>query len=185
MTRYLLLFDSYGLVFCGAPSLTRGRICLLYVVLALSSPLGLATIYYCLGSETSFFVASYDSQGHDGGIWPRLQTGLTISNPSPSHIATDGQLVSQPWCRAQSGAHDQIFITVWQFRSIVYCCREVLTATLQNSGHGSNRTENAVYCVCSAEKCLMVSYLAMLCPSTLHYTWIFTTLTSTSLYEYK
>jgi hypothetical protein len=23
MTRYLLLFDSYGLVFCGAPSLTR------------------------------------------------------------------------------------------------------------------------------------------------------------------
>jgi hypothetical protein len=24
MTRYLLLFDSYGLVLCGAPSLTRG-----------------------------------------------------------------------------------------------------------------------------------------------------------------
>jgi hypothetical protein len=24
MTRYLLLFDSYGLVFVGAPSLTRG-----------------------------------------------------------------------------------------------------------------------------------------------------------------
>jgi hypothetical protein len=30
MTRYLVLFDSYGLVFfCGAPSLTRGRVCLL------------------------------------------------------------------------------------------------------------------------------------------------------------
>jgi hypothetical protein len=30
MTRYLLLFDSYGLVFfCGAPSLTRGRVYLL------------------------------------------------------------------------------------------------------------------------------------------------------------
>jgi hypothetical protein len=29
MTRHLLLFDSYGLVFCGAPSLTRGRVCLL------------------------------------------------------------------------------------------------------------------------------------------------------------
>jgi hypothetical protein len=29
MTRYLVLFDSYGLVFfCGAPSLTRGRVCL-------------------------------------------------------------------------------------------------------------------------------------------------------------
>jgi hypothetical protein len=30
MTRYLVLFDSYGLIFfCGAPSLTRGRVCLL------------------------------------------------------------------------------------------------------------------------------------------------------------
>jgi hypothetical protein len=30
MTRYLVLFNSYGLVFffCGAPSLTRGRVCL-------------------------------------------------------------------------------------------------------------------------------------------------------------
>jgi hypothetical protein len=37
MTRYLLLFDSYGLVFCGAPSLTRGRVCLLYMLLALAS----------------------------------------------------------------------------------------------------------------------------------------------------
>jgi hypothetical protein len=30
-----------------------------------------------------------------------------------SHIATDGQSVSKSWCRAPSGAHDQIFITVW------------------------------------------------------------------------
>jgi hypothetical protein len=37
MTRYLLLFDSYGLVFCGAPSLTRGRVCLLYMLLTLVS----------------------------------------------------------------------------------------------------------------------------------------------------
>jgi hypothetical protein len=29
MTRYLLPFDSYGLVFCRTPSLTRGRVCLL------------------------------------------------------------------------------------------------------------------------------------------------------------
>jgi hypothetical protein len=34
---YLLLFDSYGLDFCGAPSLTRGRVCLLYMLLALAS----------------------------------------------------------------------------------------------------------------------------------------------------
>jgi hypothetical protein len=29
-------------------------------------PLGLATVFYCLRSETSLFVASYDSQGHGG-----------------------------------------------------------------------------------------------------------------------
>jgi hypothetical protein len=40
MTRYLLPFDSYGLVFCGAPSLTRGRVCLLYMLLALASDTG-------------------------------------------------------------------------------------------------------------------------------------------------
>jgi hypothetical protein len=31
---------------------------------------------------------------------------------SQSHIATDGQSASKSWCRAPSGAYDQIFITV-------------------------------------------------------------------------
>jgi hypothetical protein len=31
-------------------------------------------------------------------------------SPSPSHFATDGQAVSVSWCRAPSGAHDQIFV---------------------------------------------------------------------------
>jgi hypothetical protein len=39
------------------------------------SPLGLATIFYCLTFEASLFVASYDSQGHGGGIRPHLHTG--------------------------------------------------------------------------------------------------------------
>jgi hypothetical protein len=43
------------------------------------SPLGLATIFYCLRFETSLFVASYDSQSHGGGIRPRLHAGLYIS----------------------------------------------------------------------------------------------------------
>jgi hypothetical protein len=67
---YLLLFDSYGLVLCVAPSLARGRGWRLYVPLALPaqsfsdpSPLGLETIFYCLRFETSLFVASYDSHG--------------------------------------------------------------------------------------------------------------------------
>jgi hypothetical protein len=38
------------------------------------SPLGLATVFYCLRFETFLFVASYDSQGHGGGIRPRLHT---------------------------------------------------------------------------------------------------------------
>jgi hypothetical protein len=36
MTRYLLQFDSYGLVLCEAPSLTRGWVCLLYRLLVLA-----------------------------------------------------------------------------------------------------------------------------------------------------
>jgi hypothetical protein len=39
------------------------------------SPLGLATVFDCLRFETSLFIASYDSQGHGGGIRPRLHTG--------------------------------------------------------------------------------------------------------------
>jgi hypothetical protein len=44
----------------------------------------------------------------------------TLQSQSQSHIATDGQWVSMPWCRAPSGAHDQIFITVWQLRSCFF-----------------------------------------------------------------
>jgi hypothetical protein len=39
------------------------------------SPMGLVTIFYYLIFETSLFVASYDSQGWDGGIRPHLHTG--------------------------------------------------------------------------------------------------------------
>jgi hypothetical protein len=42
---------------------------------------------------------------------------LNQSSPqlSLSHIATDGLSVCLSWYRAPSGAHDQIFVTVWQF----------------------------------------------------------------------
>jgi hypothetical protein len=42
---------------------------------------GLATIFYRLRFETSLSVASYDSQGHGGGILSRLYTGLILSWP--------------------------------------------------------------------------------------------------------
>jgi hypothetical protein len=37
---------------------------------------------------------------------------------SKSHC--DWRSVSQAWCQARSGAHDQIFITVWQLRSCFF-----------------------------------------------------------------
>jgi hypothetical protein len=39
-----------------------------------SSPVRLATIFYCLRFETSFFVASYDSQSYGGSIRTSLHT---------------------------------------------------------------------------------------------------------------
>jgi hypothetical protein len=45
---------------------------------------------------------------------------------SQSHIATDGQSISKSWCRAPSGAIDQIFIILWQLRSC-FCWSTSLT----------------------------------------------------------
>jgi hypothetical protein len=82
MTRYLLLFDSYSLVFVGLPLWREAKsvFCICSWNLPAQSfsdpsPLGLATIFYCLRFETSLFIASYDSQGHSEGIRPRLHTG--------------------------------------------------------------------------------------------------------------
>jgi hypothetical protein len=82
IARYLLLFDSYGLVFVGRPLWREdGSVFCIYCwplpaqFFSGPSPLGLVTIFYCLRFETSLFVASYDSQGHGEGIRPRLHTG--------------------------------------------------------------------------------------------------------------
>jgi hypothetical protein len=126
---------EYGIVwqlrswFRGAPSLTRGWVCLLYVPLVLASavflgpsPLGLEIVFYCLQFETSLFVASYDSEGHGEGIRPRLHTS---KSKSKSHC--DWRPVSKSWCRAPFGAYDQIFSTVWQLRSCLFCGAPSLT----------------------------------------------------------
>jgi hypothetical protein len=54
-----------------------------------------------------------------------LETEL-LSSQSQSHIATDGEPVSKSWCRAPSGAYDQILITVWQLQSC-FCGAPSLT----------------------------------------------------------
>jgi hypothetical protein len=79
--------------FCGAPSLTRRRVCFLFMLQTIASAtffgsesLGTWTIFYCLRFETSLFVAYYDSQGHGGGIRPRLHTGSAAMMYMPSLI---------------------------------------------------------------------------------------------------
>jgi hypothetical protein len=79
------------------------------------SPLGLATIFYCLRSETSLIVASYYSQGHGGGIRPhstRVYMKSESESESESDVTTDSQSASLSWNKAPSGAYDQIFISI-------------------------------------------------------------------------
>jgi hypothetical protein len=84
MARYLLLLDSYNLVFVGRPLWREDgpAFCICCWSLRAQSfsdlcPLGLATIFCSFRFETSLFVASYDSKGHDACIRPRLHTGCT------------------------------------------------------------------------------------------------------------
>jgi hypothetical protein len=86
MTRYLLLFDSYGLVFVGRSFWREdGTVfcicCWFSPAQSFSgpSPLDLGTIFYSISFQTSLFVASYDSLGHLHGIRPLLQTGPVVS----------------------------------------------------------------------------------------------------------
>jgi hypothetical protein len=83
-TRYLLLFDSYDLVFVERPLWREDGsvfcVCcwpFLAQFFLGPSPLWLATMFYFLRLETSLFIASNDSQGHGGGIRPHLHTGVT------------------------------------------------------------------------------------------------------------
>jgi hypothetical protein len=85
--QYLLLFDSYGLIFVGRP-LWREDGSVFYICcwslpaqsFLGASPLGLAAIFYCLRSATSLFFASYGSQGHGGGIHRK------VAGSSPAEV---------------------------------------------------------------------------------------------------
>jgi hypothetical protein len=73
----------------GAPSLTRGRVYSLQLLLVLASVVIFGSEshrtdghFYCPRFETSLFVASYNSQGHGGGIRPRLHKGSLFYRPT-------------------------------------------------------------------------------------------------------
>jgi hypothetical protein len=95
--------DSCGFFYMGRP-LLRGNASVVYsccwasAVQSFSdpSPVGLMAIFYCLKLET-------------------LEN--TCQSQSQSPVTTDGQSVSMSRCRAPSGSHDRMFVTVWPLLS--------------------------------------------------------------------
>jgi hypothetical protein len=72
--------------------------------------------FSCLRFETSLFVASYDLQGHGGGIRPRLHMGVVMGqSQSQGYIMTDGQSASLSLCQAPN----------WGLRPDFHCCQTV------------------------------------------------------------
>jgi hypothetical protein len=110
---------------CGALSLTRGRVCRLQLFLSSSaqsfsgpSPVWVVTIFYCLRFETFLFVASYDSQGYGGGIRFRLHTeswSTRDSSQNRSYITTDDQSASLSSSKAPT----------WGLRPDFYYCQTI------------------------------------------------------------
>jgi hypothetical protein len=86
----------------------------------------LVTIFYCLKFETSLFVASYDSQGHGGGIRPRLHTGETdSSNAIPSYISP-AVANQQPFCYNRFWGN--AFVVPGNTYATVYCYNVTMEA---------------------------------------------------------
>jgi hypothetical protein len=92
MTRFLLLSDSCGFLDLGRP-LWRADLSVVYNCCWSSpaqsfsgpSPVGLATVFYCLIFDTYLFVASCDSQGYGGGFRTRLHTGGILQKKKIPH----------------------------------------------------------------------------------------------------
>jgi hypothetical protein len=114
----------------GSLSLTRERVCRLQLLLVLAS----AVIhgFESRGTRDLILLSQIrDSPKLEGQVpvfislmnrvaqlYPQALDSLFAEySSSQSHIATDGQLISKSRCGAPFGAHDQIFITLWQLRS--------------------------------------------------------------------
>jgi hypothetical protein len=131
MTRSLLLSDSCGFVDLGHPVWQEdGSVvynsCWPSPAQSFSgpSPIGLVAIFYCHRFETSLFVASYDSQGHGGGIQPRLHTGDETHLHDCPHYIT---LAQTAW--------ETTFLTVTLYYLHIHCCRNVFIEPLLSTGH--------------------------------------------------
>jgi hypothetical protein len=129
------------------------------------SPLGLAPVFYCLRFETSLFIASNNSQGHGGGIRPRLHTGYCPVNADGlednSYTRTPRNTVALllrvclpsrciAMVTARTTQKTSYVITSQRLHWRCDCCLET-----------SNNTRNSiVVCVYSVVRCLPLRYLA-------------------------
>jgi hypothetical protein len=117
------------------------------------------TIFYCLRFEslpTWRTRSSYLYLPWTGwpGYTPRhwvFDSRLTNSKVKITLRLRASQSVSQSWCRAPSGAHDQIFITVWQLWSC-YCgapslTRGQLSVPFINPWQGPRRNHRFQHCL--------------------------------------
>jgi hypothetical protein len=72
------------------------------------------------------------------------RSGQWLWNQSQSHVTTDGQSVSQSWCRAPSEAHGQMLRTVRQLR---FCQSGALSDERSGLSLGFGRSFVAVICL--------------------------------------
>jgi hypothetical protein len=123
-TRYLLLYNSYGLDFVGhllwrEDGSVFCMCCWPLPAQAFSgpSPLGLETIFYCLTFETSIFVTSYELQSHGGGIRPRFHMGSCVLFWCSLMYCTVGSYIENPsfnGCTLYVHCRFNALIVVWR-----------------------------------------------------------------------
>jgi hypothetical protein len=99
------------------------RVCLLCMLLALTSRVFLGVRvpwdswpYFTVLDSRLPLSSSPTTRGATVEVFDPASTRV-IETQSQSHIVTDGRSICKSWCRAPSGAHDQIFITPRQLRS--------------------------------------------------------------------
>jgi hypothetical protein len=71
-----------------------------------------------------FFYLEYETIGTAATPGLLCQPRVIMSqsqsqSQSQSHVTTDGQSVSPSWCRAPSGAHDQIFLLLESYSPVL------------------------------------------------------------------
>jgi hypothetical protein len=118
MTRYILLFDNYGLAFFwGALSNERTGRSFVYATGPCQRSLSWVQVpwdsrpYFTVSDLRLPFSSPPTTRRVTVEVFDPASTRVTaLLSQSQSHITTDGQSVSKSWYRAPSGAHDQIFI---------------------------------------------------------------------------